>query len=71
MKTVKLNKDEKNQDIIPSVIEYFYKYTPTDTDGNPKGVGTPMVKIKGNFFKGGFNLSKSKVKAVLDNIDIL
>jgi hypothetical protein len=30
-----------------------------------------MVRIKGNFYKDGFNISKNKVKAILDNIDLL
>jgi hypothetical protein len=33
--------------------------------------GQPMVHIFGNFFGGGFNLSKNKVNAVLENIDEL
>jgi len=71
MKKIKLDKDEKNIEIVPSTIEYFYKYSPLNKDGSLKETSTPMVRIKGNFFKGGFNLSKSKVKAVLDNIELL
>ena len=71
MKKVKLEKNEKDQDVIPSTIEHFYKYMPLDEKGNSKGAGIPMVKIKGNFFRGGFNLSKNKVKAIIDNIELL
>lgn len=71
MKKVKLDKDEKGQDTIPSTIEHFYKYTPVDKDGKSKGSSIAMVKIKGNFYRGGFNLSKNKVKAVLNNIELL
>ena len=68
---MKITKDDKGQDTIPSIIEHFYKYKPVDKEGKTKGADVPMVRIKGNFFGGGFNLSKNKVKAVLDNLDIL
>ena len=71
MKKVKLEKDSEGQEVIKSTIEHFYNYVPKDKDGNPKSSGTPMVRIKGNFYKGGFNLSKNKVKAVLDNLELM
>jgi len=72
MKKVKLEKDETGEEVIPSTIEHFYKFVPKDKEGLPKlGSGVPMVKIKGNFYRGGFNLSKNKVKAVLDNLEVL
>lgn len=41
-------------------VGYYYRFK-----------STPMVFIEGNFMKGGFSLSKNKVKAVLDNLDEL
>ena len=28
--------------------------------------GKPMVTVEGNFYRGSFNISKNKVKAILD-----
>lgn len=41
-------------------VEFFYRYK-----------GRPMVRVAGNFLGGGFNMSKNKVKAILDNADAL
>jgi hypothetical protein len=30
-----------------------------------------MVRITGSFMKGGFNISQNKVKAILENIDVM
>ena len=59
METVKKEKVEK-KDLTPKV-EGFLLY-----QGK-----TPMVSISGNFFRGKFQLSKNKVKAVLDNVEAL
>ena len=56
---------------VKNEIQHFNMYTPKEKDGTPKGKGSMMVRIKGSFFAGGFNLSKNKVKAVLDNIELL
>ena len=58
MKKEKITKTERTD--IPVKIDYFYNFK-----------GKPMVRIAGNFMSGGFNLSKNKVKAVLDNAAVL
>lgn len=63
--------DKKTVTIIPSSIDHFYKFIPKDKEGKIKSTGVPMVRIKGDFFGGGFNLSKNKAKAILNNIDII
>ena len=47
-------------------IEYYYNYKPK---ANTPGI--PMVRIRGNFMRGGFNISKNKVMAILDNLEVL
>lgn len=33
--------------------------------------GRPMVRIAGNFYGKGFNLSKNKAIAIMENIDVI
>ena len=61
--------DVSNPDIKISQIEHFYKYVPKDKDGNKRSSAVPMVRIKGDFYGGGFNLSKNKAQAIVSNIE--
>lgn len=54
--------DIKAPKVEDATIDYFFLYTPAN--GKAK-TGIPMVRIKGNFMGGGFNVSKNKVKAIL------
>lgn len=56
MQKEKITKQEKQT--IQTKIEHFYNFK-----------GRPMVRISGNFMGGGFNMSKNKIKAILDNGD--
>lgn len=68
----KVNKlDKKTVTIIPSSIDYYYKFVPKNKDGRKRGIGVPMVRIKGDFMGGGFNLSKNKARAIVTNIDAI
>ena len=58
MKKVKKEEEVKTEN--KPVVEHFYRWKKA-----------PMVRIKGNFFGGGFNMSKNKIKAILDNAAIL
>lgn len=58
MQKEKMN-DQKTKDTTPE-IEHYSNYK-----------GTPMVRISGNFARGGFNMSRNKIKAVITNIDQL
>ena len=53
MKKIKMSKMQNEPD-VPATVEHYSKFK-----------GIPMVRIGGNFFRGGFNMSKNKVKAVL------
>lgn len=57
MKKVKVKPEEPIQG---PKIEHYSNYK-----------SRPMVRIKGNFYGGGFNVSKNKILAILDNIDDL
>lgn len=57
----KVKKEESQKLEIKNIVESFYLY---------KGKSR-MVKIKGSFFGGGFNLSQNKVKAVFENKELL
>jgi len=68
----KINRaDVANVNITPSSIEHFYKFIPKDKEGKKKGMGVPMVRIKGDFFGGGFNLSKNKARAIMNNLNLI
>ena len=43
-----------------SKVKQFYYYK-----------GKPMARIDGNFYMGGFNFSKNKIKAIFENEEIL
>jgi len=42
------------------VVKHFYFYK-----------GKPMARIDGNFYMGGFNMSKNKIAAIFENEEIL
>ena len=56
----KVKKQEKEKEPVKNEVTHYSKFK-----------GRPMVYIKGNFFNGGFAISKNKVKAILDNIEEL
>ena len=56
MEKIKLSDTNNTQ----PVIQHYYNYK-----------DHPMVRISGNFFGGGFNLSKNKLKAIRENLDEL
>lgn len=62
MKKVKLKMHDKKKKSFKksgkSKIDHYYVFKDAF-----------MVRIVGNFFTGGFNLSKNKARAVLENID--
>jgi len=58
MKKVKKSQEEEKE--IINKVESFSKFKKAR-----------MARISGNFMKGGFQLSQNKVKAVLDNIEVL
>jgi len=58
MNKVKKTKEEKKE--ITPKVKSFSKFR-----------NARMSRIEGNFMGGGFNISQNKVKAILDNIDIL
>lgn len=70
MKKIKLDTNVK-KDVVKSTVEYFYKYTPKDKDGKPKGKSIQMVHINGNFYGNGFNMSRNKIKAIMDNLELM
>ncbi len=55
MPRIPITKPAAPEEIKPEV-GYYYTYK-----------GKPMVHIKGNFMKGGFSISKNKVRAILEN----
>lgn len=59
MKVEKIS-DKKTTEPVAAKVEHYYKFKKA-----------PMVKIKGNFMGGGFNLSKNKLIAVLANLEEL
>ena len=58
MKVEKIEPIDKSKP--KNVVEHFYNYK-----------GVPMVRIKGNFYGNGFNLSKNKLLAILANKEAL
>lgn len=59
MQKVKIE-DAQNPKEIKPTVEHYTNYK-----------GRPMVRIKGNFYGGGFNLSRNKLLAVVENYDEL
>jgi len=59
MKLVKTTTSSKPAIIEPK-LEKFYSMN-----------GTPVVRISGNFTKGGFSLGKAKIAAILRYADVL
>jgi len=53
-------KSDKEEIKIKPKIEHYYLWKKT-----------PMVRISGDFFGGGFNLSKNKAKAIIENIEAI
>lgn len=53
-------KEEVKKEIPEAKVESFSNFK-----------GKPMVRITGNFFGGGFNISKNKVKAIFENEALL
>ena len=43
-----------------SRVSHYYKWN-----------GKPMARIEGNFYKGNFPMSRTKIKAILENSDEL
>lgn len=58
MKKVKLDNNQNGKQEVS--IEHYYNYK-----------NIPMVRIKGSFYSGGFNMSKNKLKAIFDLQDQL
>jgi hypothetical protein len=46
------------RDVTPPKIDYYFKFH-----------GKRCVRIKGNFWYGGFNLSQNKAAAILSNLE--
>jgi hypothetical protein len=59
MARVQIEQPQAQAEIKPE-IAYYYPFK-----------GKPMVRIKGNFMKGGFSISRAKVKAILENREAL
>ena len=70
MEKIKLAETEKDVN-SGATLDYYYKYIPLDKEGKIKGKGSHMVRIAGNFYRGGFNISKNKIKAILTYADEL
>ena len=60
MKVVDKEPIEKKEQSRPGRVKNFFKFK-----------NSLMVRIEGNYFGGGFNMSKNKVKDILENKDIL
>ena len=60
MEKVKMENPEGKKSKVKPVVEGYYKFKTTS-----------MARIKGNFMKGGFNISKNKVLAVIENLEEL
>lgn len=60
MEVAKVTKEKKKAGEFHSKVEHFAQFK-----------GKPMVFIAGSFYQGGFLISKNKVRAILDNADLL
>lgn len=58
MEVIAIQEETKEEE--KTALEHFYNFK-----------GTPMVRFKGNFYRGGFNVSKNKVRAVIENLEIM
>lgn len=56
----KVRRKPKRKKLLTSEVTSFYKYR-----------NARMARFTGNFMGGGFNVTQSKVKAILDNIEIM
>lgn len=52
-------------------VGYYLVFIHKDKNGESSDKKIPMVKITGNFSRGGFIMTKSKIKAILDNAEEL
>ena len=57
LKFKKRKVEDKKESNSKTIFENFHRFKKS-----------PMMRFKGNFFGGGFALSKNKVKAVIDNL---
>lgn len=57
----KVKKENKSEEKVPvDIVKHFSKFKKAR-----------MVRIDGNFMGGGFRISQNKIKAILENIDVL
>lgn len=56
----KVKKTETEVTIIENIVKHLYKWK-----------NSRMVRIEGNFMNDGFNISQNKVRAILENKDVL
>lgn len=60
MQKVKMNTVNKSKENVQGRVKQFFIFK-----------GSPMVRIEGNYYTGGFNISKNKVRDILNNVEIL
>jgi hypothetical protein len=60
----KVKAEEVAEEVAKATIQHYSKYKK-----KPEDKGVPMVRVKGNFYGDGFNFSKNKAIAIMDNVE--